>query len=281
MRRCDCCCATSWSWLARTWSRGDGTSTSTRCSRRVERRDFWGAFIALYDHVADLEGKTGWVCKDNRVFEFAGELVATTDAKLIYLVRDGRDFALSFFASPAGPKTLTVAASLWMTEQLTCMRMASMFPQRVITTRYEDLVDHPEQELGAICRHIGIDYDERMLSFHESDRARSMAGTSEFWKNLSRPVMKGNHSKWKTKMAPGANLYFQHVAGLALAYHGYEIRDGEVGRLRSAVKPLTDNFIDLSFKLFRRFRRPEASQRRKKAETHGRIVERLKRSTGE
>jgi hypothetical protein len=45
---------------------------------------------------------------------------------------------------------------------------------------YRGLVTHPEETLRNLCQFIGEDYVPAMLAFHDTDRARALAGSPEF-----------------------------------------------------------------------------------------------------
>ena len=65
--------------------------------------------------------------------------------------------------------------------------------------RYEDLVDDPTGTLQTICQHLGVEYESNMLRFHENHRSQN-AQSSRTWENVSRPIMAGNHGKWRGQL---------------------------------------------------------------------------------
>lgn len=86
------------------------------------------------------------------------------NAKFIHIVRDPRAVAASVMPLSWGPNTARGAAALWLTKLATGLAGADGMPrERVMTLRYEDLVEHPEPSLRRACDFAGLDYSESML----------------------------------------------------------------------------------------------------------------------
>ena len=178
--------------------------------KAIEHHNFWGVFIALYDTLAKMEGKLGWVCKDNALFDYAAEILTYyPDCKFIYLVRDGRDVALSFQKMPTGPKTISDAARLWTLEQQACLRISALYPQNVCRVRYEDLLRQPILQVKSLCNFANLPYSESMLT--SLSDPLGMSQKSIFWKNLNKPLMTKNFGKWRKKMTPSNARFYQSV----------------------------------------------------------------------
>ncbi|MCW8932674.1 MAG: sulfotransferase [Gammaproteobacteria bacterium] len=193
-----------------------------------EQRTFWSAMIALYDHIALINGKQGWVCKDNALFDYISEILYVTkhQAKVIYLVRDGRDVSLSFLATPSGPKTITSSARLWLKEQLACLRVSQLYLDNIIMIKYEDFISDSERQCKYICNFLNIHFYQEMLNFHRKSETKSQSETSKFWENLSKPINNENSLKWVKKMTKTDALYYQNIVGTVfckLGYHRIEL----------------------------------------------------------
>lgn len=84
------------------------------------------------------------------------------DAKYLWLVRDGRDVALSYVASGLYPD-LEQAADRWTRANSACMS----FAKRGVDLRrqtYEDIVSHPETAFAGIFEWAGLDFAPNMLT---------------------------------------------------------------------------------------------------------------------
>ena len=77
------------------------------------------------------------------------------------------------------------------------------FPDRILTLKYEGLVEDPERQIRNIIDHIGVDWSEDCLHFHKSKtvvRTTSMA-------QVRQPVFKSSIGRWqayRSQLAPVA-----------------------------------------------------------------------------
>src|SRR6185503_10253265 len=89
-------------------------------------------------------------------------------ARIVCLVRDGRDVALSLRAMPWGPPTLAAAAELWNTFVRLADAFAQEHPERFMFVHYEKLVTHPNQVLPEVMRFLGERFEPAQLEPHRS-----------------------------------------------------------------------------------------------------------------
>lgn len=69
----------------------------------------------------------------------------------------------------------------------------SLFPDEILHVKYESLVDEPEQGSRKIVEHLGLDWDESCLKFHENTRAVRTASNIQ----VRNPVYKDSVGRWK------------------------------------------------------------------------------------
>ena len=191
----------------------------------VSYPSFWIVFAAIYDAYTLAEGKKHWFCKENNLFDFACEISESVpDAQFIYLVRDGRDYVTSMRKVPGGSHHYYFLAKQWQDEQARCLNVMKQLQHKngVHLVRYEDLLGDPAEVLNEICKFIGIDYEPAMLRFHEQDSARQISSKSEFWKNLSQPLMQNNFNKFKQELSRADIELIESIAGLELSMLGYD-----------------------------------------------------------
>ena len=84
------------------------------------------------------------------------------DARYLWLVRDGRDVALSYRDSGL-IGSFEGAARRWGDANASCARLARWSPN-VLQMRYEDLVADPETAFGKVFDWARLDFDPTMLS---------------------------------------------------------------------------------------------------------------------
>ena len=68
-------------------------------------------------------------------------------------------------------------------------RLASQLPaERTAQIRYEDLIAHTRDELERLCDFVGVDYDDQMLSYHETTGyGLPDVSLTEQWRKKLRP----------------------------------------------------------------------------------------------
>jgi len=106
------------------------------------------------------------------------------DALIVRIVRDGRDVARSRIGMGWAGNVWT-AAGVWVREEALWDSIEPLLDEgQVITVRYEDLVADPQLVLGQICRFLGVDYSEKMLSYPATSTYGPPDGSLAFqWRN--------------------------------------------------------------------------------------------------
>ena len=126
------------------------------------------------------------------------------DAKFVHLIRDGRDVALSYLGMPMFEGGIWHAAWRWRDWVTAGIRSGrSLGPERYIEVRYEELVAQPETELRGLCTFLGLEFDERMLSFYLDADQRLQAAPEmvPFHGNTSLPSHRPARD-WREQMTP-------------------------------------------------------------------------------
>lgn len=127
------------------------------------------------------------------------------DSKYIYIVRDGRDVALSLMEKPWGPNNVLTCAELWKRYNVTSEIIEELKKRKQLYfVRYEDLLDNAEQIVPEVYNFLDEKNDE-----------------SEMSKLIGR-IKKGNYNKWKTKMNARQIKIFENTAANTLKRFGYE-----------------------------------------------------------
>ncbi|MCJ2166237.1 MULTISPECIES: sulfotransferase [unclassified Pseudodesulfovibrio] len=129
-----------------------------RATSLHEVEAIWGGlYAALFRHRSQAQGKSHWVEKTPRNSFFAEYLYSIIpDMRLINMVRDGRDVALSMQNVAWGEKDYVKALDWWAEEMRETMRVVDSLPESaVLTVRYEDLVTEPNAVMAGIADFIG------------------------------------------------------------------------------------------------------------------------------
>ena len=198
--------------------------------RAAGRAGAYADFIsALYDEFADLHDKP---FGGEKTPDYARNLPMLSElfpqARFVHIVRDGRDVALSTLQwanENKGPGRLALwneepvaTCALWWKRNVSCgcTDGAQMGSSRYFELRYEDLVDSPEPILRRLATFLGLDFDTRMITFHEG-KTRPGRSAKSAWL----PVTTGLRD-WRTQMPERDVELFEALAGDLLAELGYE-----------------------------------------------------------
>lgn len=136
---------------------------------------FAGLYDALHRLYAQSEGKLRWGEKTPRNGLWIDEIRALfPEAQFVHIVRDGRDQAIDISDSLLWPNSVYSGASLWQRYVSAIRDSATRLPSDAyLEIRYEDLCAAPEATIRTLCGFFGEDFDDRMLSPHETRSAKS------------------------------------------------------------------------------------------------------------
>jgi hypothetical protein len=153
-------------------------------------------------------------------------------AKIVHLIRDGRDVAQSAlgwkkvterggsvarFSAFREDRVATVACWWEWLVRLGREDGAVLGPSAYHEVRYEALVADPATECRRLCDFLGVPFHERMLAFHEGrERDDPSLDAKQAW----RPVTPGLRD-WRSEMSPADVERFEAVAGGLLDELGY------------------------------------------------------------
>lgn len=192
----------------------------------------------FHEVFARLHGKHHWGDKNTGTLVELDRLNAMfPTCRIIHLVRDGRDCALSHTSKEYvhGYANVLQVAVEWRRQVELCHRMGAMLPaSRFLELRYEDLLAAPEAALCRICDFVGVPYADAMLRYHTEVDANVPADKRGLWPLLDNPPLPANAYKWKTRMSRADRAVFERNAGVLLGELGYETLPAPVheGRVR-------------------------------------------------
>lgn len=178
---------------------------------------------AFYRECCRLEDTSLWVSKYPGLWECIEWVMDHYgSAKVIYLVRDPRDVVLSFKTSNIDLYHPYFSAQRWQTEQEKGRQLLEQFPDRVHLLRYEDLLRTPEEEVETLCQFLGMEFQERMLYYYETEDAQATSRSSELFENLSVPIKSDNFGKFRDRLPDDEVRLTEHITADLLEYFDYE-----------------------------------------------------------
>lgn len=171
---------------------------------------------------ARSRNKVGWIEKTpNHILNVAEIRANWPEAAIIRIVRDPRDSALSTCKLPTFSSSVYANLYLWRQWHAASARFFKS-DTRCATLKYEDLVQHPERELQALCETIGISYDPAMLEFTKS--AADVSSANESWKSrVSSGLDPSRILAWKNSLAPEACAVAELICYEWLTEFEYEV----------------------------------------------------------
>jgi hypothetical protein len=157
------------------------------------------------------------------------------ESRIIHLVRDGRNVALSYMdIKEWGPSKVAEAAQYWKKRVQRGRKDGLALGQdRYQEVTYESLVEDPENQLRRLARFAGVAYhDSMMLYFERAGEVLTTELHPHRHQGLFKPPTKGLRD-WRTKMGETDVACFEAIAGNVLEEFGYERR---YERLASSVR---------------------------------------------
>jgi len=183
-------------------------------------RDFVDAIFHCY---AEARGKTRWGDKTpfytpdidiiRRIFP---------DAKIVHLVRDGRDVVLSQKSIEWMSGNLPKLVLDWQWKTTIAHKVGAVMGQDFLEVRFEDLVCRPEEILRRVCAFIDEDYDPSMLNYSTNAKAVVPSESLKWHRNSVQPPDSTQLHKWKKHLSKSERIVFEQLAGETLELFGYE-----------------------------------------------------------
>ncbi len=179
-------------------------------------RDYAQTIAYIYEQYAQHNWMTRWGDKTPSYVDRLDDLDALfPDAQYLYVVRDGRDVALSNFDVFFGAKNAVKAAVEWRHAVRTADRFFNKIPERVIEVRYEDFLEDPVREMIRLKTFLRIDDADGKVE-------------ARFRADISSDLVAANYNKWKTMFSAKQKRNFERVAQSELINKGYEICHGSL-----------------------------------------------------
>ncbi len=138
----------------------------------------------------------------DNIFQLGLIAVLFPSARVIFCERDPRDLALScyfqHFAQPYAFDTDLTDIALRIRE-LDRLRShwLQVLPLRCLTFSYEGLLNDPATQARRLIEFLGLNWEEKCLAFHETDRVVRTAS----WAQVRKPLYQDSLDRWKNYAA--------------------------------------------------------------------------------
>jgi hypothetical protein len=178
----------------------------------------------VYRSYMEAEGKPRWGDKSPIYITIVPELATMfPTSRFIHVVRDGRDVAKSFQATPWRGRWLHDSAERWI-RALKCQRRwdLSEVCNRILVIHYEDLVLNTESMLRAICRFVGEEFESNMLSWEGKVDEQVPERARMHHRKLKLRIGAEGVARWKRELSRREVFVCEAFMAPLLACHGYE-----------------------------------------------------------
>ena len=171
-----------------------------------ENREIWGdktpAYIAIVPQLLDLY----------------------PDARIIHLVRDGRDVAKSFQSTGWCGPWLHENTREWKDAINLFQQYRIQYPSiSIYEVRYEDLVLDTEGTVRNLCDYLSIDYETGMLDWFNAVDGKIPAREAHIHSKLKRKPGREDVYRWKTEMSRREILVVESFIYKELRSAGYSL----------------------------------------------------------
>ena len=165
------------------------------------------------------------------------------EARVIHIVRDGRDVALSTL-DWVTPQRFLGRLSLWREEPIAACALwwrrqvaagidgGRLIGERYLEVRYEQLVQDPEAVLRDACRFLAVPYSPATIRFHEGRTVRRRSTAS---KDQWLPPTTGLRD-WQVSLDRPKLELFEALAGDLLSEIGYRLATDPAARSQAVLR---------------------------------------------
>jgi len=175
-------------------------------------REAIAASASAYLDLTPPSGATRMIDKmPDNIFQLGLIVALLPNARVIFCERDARDVAIScyfqHFAQPYGFDTdlPEIALRIRALERLRA-HWLHVLPLRCMVFSYEALLQAPETQARRLIDFLGLEWDEKCLAFHQTERIVRTAS----WAQVRRPFYRDSVERWRN--------YASHMTGFFTAF---------------------------------------------------------------
>jgi len=192
---------------------------------RLEKPGLRDVMNVIYDFHLDREGKTIWGDKTPPYVSIIPGLVALyPEARIIHLLRDGRDVAKSFQKVGWYGPWLHDNTSEWRSAVHSVRECRAAHPEIGIhEVRYEDLVRDTETTIRSVCRYLGIEFEPGMLRWEDGLEGRIPEREAHIHRKLRRKPRNSDIDRWRREMTARERLVAEAFMAGELKSAGYPL----------------------------------------------------------
>lgn len=198
-------------------------------------------FASVYEAFYNSFIFNGQVKKTEIIFDknpvntlYIPEIIKTfPKAKFILMVRDPRANYLSRKQKVLTSPEIYFNCYRWNLYNKTALNFKQQYPDKIILTRYENLVLNPEEEIKKIASFFDFQYTSEMLEFYQTvKQTRDIEAIvksdekgllKDKFEKLSQPVNTSRLNSWKTELTEKEIEIISFICNTAANQSGYSL----------------------------------------------------------
>ncbi|MEG3641587.1 sulfotransferase family protein [Magnetococcus sp. PR-3] len=189
-----------------------------------QSHDYSSLCHAVFSKFSHQNGGQGWVDKSAYYdpMQLSYILDVFPQARIIHIVRDGRDTAMSWQKTWFHPSSLSEGMWLWKKHSTHYHEFCLQHPENTIEIRYEDLLENISEIMGSLERFLGTTKKKEVQALTDTSlgKALSINPTHQL---MQKGVVKTNKEKWRTQMPQTTIHQLENIAQKELLQWGYPI----------------------------------------------------------
>jgi len=141
-------------------------------------------------------------------------------AKVICIIRDGRDVVESLMRMPWAPRNLRRHCQTWIAACKLIRKYQNQYPHRIMLVRFEDLVEAPRETLSKIDKFIGLSFHRNQLD-HTQTTGVMLKKDNAWMGRINKKLDSGRIGIWKKEFTPVQKNILNNTMGRYLKDFGY------------------------------------------------------------
>lgn len=189
-----------------------------KCTGEFGARQVLDSILTLY---AAAQGKRFCGEKTPGHFRSIDAVLADfPDAHILFMMRDGRDMALSLMCMPFWKADLAAAAGQWRLAAAACRQAVDRYPGRVSTIFYEELAADPAAVLRRIMPNLDLSFEDGQLD--TAIASKVVLERSRAWKGRALAAVDTSRiGHWRTAATAEEIAYLNAAMHDELEHFGY------------------------------------------------------------
>ena len=164
----------------------------------------------LYMKEAERNQKSFYCSKGINTFRYINQIRnEVPNMRFVHLVRDPRDVVASWMQRSSSLSSSYDAVLQWKKQQKMLIKLRKDHHFNCISIRYEDLINDSEKTMNKLLSALSLKIDEKCYKTNSQNKESQK---SEYWKNLSRPILAKNTNKFKEKLCQEDILMIETIA---------------------------------------------------------------------